>query len=53
MFGLMASQEHQAKTGKLNEEVPKIIKNKLDITDYIEIDCYHRMVKFQRNKSKP
>ena len=30
----------------------KNIKNKLDITDDIEIDRCHRMGKFQRNKSK-
>ena len=30
----------------------KNIKNKLDITDDIEIDCCHRMGKFQKNKSK-
>ena len=30
----------------------KNIKNKLAITDDIEIDCCHRMGKFQRNKSK-
>ena len=35
------------------EEVRKIIKNKLDITDDIEIDRCHCMVKFQKNKSKP
>ena len=35
------------------EEVRKIIRNKLDNTDDIEIDCCHRMDKFQRNKSKP
>ena len=35
------------------EEVRKIIRNKLDITDDIEIDRCHRMGKFQRNKSKP
>ena len=35
------------------EEVRKIIKNKLDITDDIELDRCHRMGKFQRNKSKP
>ena len=35
------------------EEVRKIIRNKLDITDGIEIDGCHRMGKFQRNKSKP
>ena len=32
------------------DEVIKIIKNKLDITDDIEIDRCHRMGKFQRNK---
>ena len=36
------------------EEVTKIIKNKLDISDNIEIDCCQRMGKFQKkNKSKP
>ena len=35
------------------EEVKKIARNKLDITDDIEIDRCHRMGKFQRNKSKP
>ena len=35
------------------EEVRKIIKNKLDMTDDIEVDCYHRMSKFQRKKLKP
>ena len=35
------------------KEVRKIIRNKLDITDDIEIDRCHRMGKFQRNKSKP
>ena len=35
------------------EEVTKIIKNKLDISDNIEIDCCQRMGKFQRNNSKP
>ena len=35
------------------EEVRKIIRNKLDITDDIEIDRCHRMGKFQRSKSKP
>ena len=35
------------------EEVRKIIRNKLDITDDIEIDHCHRMGKFQRNKSNP
>ena len=35
------------------EEVRKIIRNKLNITDDIEIDRCHRMGKFQRNKSKP
>ena len=35
------------------EEVIKIIKCKLDITDDIEIDCFHSMGKFQGNKSKP
>ena len=35
------------------EEVRKVIRNKLDITDDIEIDRCHRMGKFQRNKSKP
>ena len=35
------------------EKVRKIIKNKLDITDDIELDCCHLMGKFQRNKSKP
>ena len=34
------------------EEVIKIIKNKLDITDDIEIDHCHSMGKFQRNESK-
>ena len=34
------------------EKVRKIIKYKLDITDDIELDCCHRMGKFQRNKSK-
>ena len=31
----------------------KIIKNKLDIIDDIEIDRSHCMGKFQKNKSKP
>ena len=31
----------------------KIIKNKLGITDDIEIDRCHHMGKFQRDKSKP
>ena len=35
------------------EELMKIIKSKLDITDDIKIDCCHHMGKFQRNKSKP
>ena len=34
------------------QKVTKNIKNKLDITDDIEIDRCHRMDKFQRNKSK-
>lgn len=29
-----------------------IIKNKLDATDDTEIDCCHRMCKFERNKLK-
>ena len=33
------------------KEVRKIIRNKLDITDDIEIDRCHHMGKFQRNKS--
>ena len=32
------------------EKVRKNIKNKLDITDDIEIDCCHRMGKFQRKQ---
>ena len=39
--------------GSCEDEVRKIIKNKLDITDDIEIDRCHRIGKFQRNKSKP
>ena len=35
------------------EEVIKIIKNKLDITDDNEKDRCHRMGNFQRSKSKP
>ena len=35
------------------EEVRKIIINKVDITDDTELDRCHRMGKFQRNKSKP
>ena len=35
------------------EEVRKIIRNKLDVTDDIEIDRCPRMGKFHRNKSKP
>lgn len=31
----------------------KIIKRKLDITDFIEIDRCYCMGKYQRNKSKP
>ena len=34
------------------KKVTKNIKNKLDITDDIEIDRCHRLGKFQRNKSK-
>ena len=34
------------------EEVTKIIRNKSDITNDIEIDFCHRMGKFQRNKPK-
>ena len=34
------------------EEVTKIIRNKSDITNDIEIDFCHRMGKFQRNKAK-
>ena len=35
------------------EEVRKIVRNKLDITDDMKIDRYHHMGKFQRNKRKP
>ena len=35
------------------EEIRKIIKNKLDITDDVELDRCHRIGKFKRNKSKP
>ena len=35
------------------EEVMKIIRNKLYITDDTEIDRCHRMGKLQRNKLKP
>ena len=35
------------------EELMKIIKSKLDITDDIKTDCWHHMGKFHRNKSKP
>ena len=31
----------------------KVNKNKIRITDEIEIDHYHSKEKFQRNKSKP
>ena len=39
--------------GNCEEEMRKIIKNKLDITDDIEIDRCHCMVKFPKSKSKP
>ena len=51
-FTLIASQKHQLKPGKLQRGSEKIIKNKLDITDDIEIDRCHSMGKFQRNESK-
>ena len=39
--------------GNCDEEMRKIIKNKLDITDDIEIDRCHCMDKFPKSKSKP
>ena len=39
--------------GNCEEEMRKIIKNKLDITDDTEIDRCHCMVKFPKSKSKP
>ena len=37
---------------KCKEEIMKIMKNKLDFTDDIDIDRCYCMGKFQRNKSK-
>ena len=37
----------------MRKESEKIINNKLDITEDIDIDRCHRMGKFQKNKSKP
>ena len=50
----MVGQKHQTKHGKnAKKEVRKTIRNKLDITDDIEIDRCHLMGKSQRSKSKP
>ena len=50
----MVGQKHQTKHGKnAKKEVRKTIRNKLDITDNIEIDRCHLMGRSQRSKSKP
>ena len=50
MFRLMASQKPQK---SCIEEVQDLIKNKLVMTDKVEVNHCHSMKEFQGNSSKP